>query len=98
MKNIADAQFCSIRTLSLSNNSLDSVAVGHLVNDSWLQLRDLLLYSALCGYIADCLVLLSTGDWPQLEVLCLSGNGVDVTTLPALAKSKWPSLSYFEPG
>ncbi len=40
------------------------------------------------------MVLLSTGDWPQLEVLCLSENGVDVTTLPALAKSKWPSLSY----
>ena len=59
-----------------------------------MRLCTLQLNSALCGSIADCLVLLSTGAWPQLELLWLGGNGVDVTALPALAKSKWPSLCY----
>jgi len=95
MKNIV-AQFSSIRYLRLSHNSLDSVAIGHLVKGPWLQLCDLQLNSALCGSIADCLVLLSTGAWPQLEFLWLSDNRVDATFLPALAKSKWPSLHYLD--
>jgi len=92
MKNIVAAQFSSIRTLKLSNNSLDSVAIGHLVKGPWLQLCHLELNRALCGSIADCLGLLSTGDWLQLEFLWLGANGVDATALPALAKSRWPSL------
>ncbi len=94
MKDIVDAGFSSIRTLDLSSNSLDSVAIGHLVKGPWMQLCDLQLHSALCGSIADCLVLLSTGAWPQLKYLELAANGVDVTALPALAKSRWPSLHY----
>ena len=50
------------------------------------------LYNALCGSIADCL--LSTGAWPKLEFLWLRGNGVDVAALPAPAQSKCPSLYY----
>ncbi|DBA97640.1 TPA: hypothetical protein ACH3X3_012534 [Trebouxia sp. C0006] len=92
LSNIVDAQFSSIKSLILSKNSLDSVAIGHLVKGPWMQLCNLHLDSALCGSIADCLVLLSTGAWPQLGSLWLSGNGVDVTALAALAKSKWPSL------
>ena len=92
MKNIVAAQFSSIRTLKLSNNSLDSVAIGHLVEGPWLQLCHLELNRALCGSIADCLGLLSTADWLQLEFLWLGANGVDATALPALAKSRWPSL------
>ena len=53
---------------------------------------DLQLHSAWCGPIADCLVLLSTGSWPQLNYLELGANGVDVTALSALARSKWPSF------
>ncbi len=94
MKNIVEAQFSSIRTLNLGHNLLDSIAIGHLVKGPWMQLSDLHLNYALCGSIADCLVLLSTGTWPQLELLWLGGNGVDVTALPALANSKWPSLHY----
>ena len=59
-----------------------------------MHLRYLYLNSALCGSIADCLVLLSTGAWLQLEYLWLSKNGVDVTALSALATSKWPALYY----
>ncbi len=94
MKNIVEAQFSCIRKLDLSNNSLDSAAIGHLVKGPWMQLCTLQLNRALCGSIADCLVVLSTGAWPQLELLWLGANGVDVTALPALAKSKWPSLFY----
>ncbi len=94
MKNIVKAPFSSITKLNLSYNSLDSVAVGHLVKGPWMQLRNLYLRNALCSSITDCLVLLSTGAWPQLEVLWLRGNGVDVTALSALAKSKWTSLYY----
>ncbi len=94
MKNIAEARFSSITKLNLSYNSLDSVAIGHLVKGPWMQLQILYLNSALCGSITDCLILLSTGAWPQLDVLWLRGNGVDVTALSALAKSKWPSLYY----
>ena len=94
MKNIVDAQFSSIRNLNLSHNLLDSIAIGHLVKGPWKQLSDLHLNYALCGSIVDCLVLLSTGTWPQLELLWLGGNGGDVTALPALAKSNWPSLHY----
>jgi len=96
LSNIVDAQFSSIKTLILSKNSLDSVAIGHLVKGPWMQLCNLHLDSALCGSIADCLVLLSTGAWPQLGSLWLSGNGGDVTALAALAKSKWPSLRYLD--
>lgn len=91
MKNIVEARFCFMRNVNLSNNSLDSVAIGHLVKGPWMQLWTLDLTHALCGSITDCLVLLSTGAWPQLGLLWLGGNGVDVTALPALAKSKWPS-------
>ena len=70
--------------------SLDSVAVGHLVKGPWMRLCTLQLNSALCGSIADRLVLLSTGAWPQLQLLWLGGHGVDVTALPALAKSGHP--------
>ena len=94
LKNIVEAGFCSIRKLNLSYNWLDSVAVGHLVKGPWMQLHNLYLKNALYGSITDCLVLLSTGDWPQLEVLWLRGNEVDATALSALAKSKWPSLYY----
>jgi hypothetical protein len=87
-----EAGIISIRTLNLSNNLLDSVAIGHLVKGPWLQLCDLQLHSALCGSIADCLALLSTGAWLQLKYLELGANGVDVTALSALARSKWPSL------
>lgn len=92
MKNIVEAQFGSMRNVNLSNNSLDSVAIGHFVKGYWMHLWTLDLTNALCGSITDCLVLLSTGAWPQLGLLWLGGNGVDVTALPALAKSKWPSL------
>ncbi len=95
MKNISEAQFSFIRTLNLGHNLLDSIAIGHLVKGPWMRLLDLHLNYALCGSIADCLVVLSTGAWPQLELLWSGGNGVDVTALPALAKSKWPSLQYF---
>ena len=96
MKNIAEARFCSITTLSLRGNSLDSVAIGHLVKGSWMQLRSLNLRTTLCGSIADCLGLLSTGPWLQLELLWMGENGVDVTALPALAQSKWPSLYHLD--
>ncbi len=92
MKNIMEAQLSSIKDLDLSHNLLDIVALGHLVKGSLLQLVDLHLNSALCGSIADCLVLLSTGAWPQLAFLWLRKNRVDATVLPALAKSNWPSL------
>ncbi len=94
MKDIVEDGFSSIRTLNLSNNSLDSEAIGHLVKGPWLQLCDLQFHSALCGSIADCLGLLSAGVWLQLKYLELGANGVDVTALSALARSKWPSL-YF---
>lgn len=94
MKDIVEAGISYIRTLNLSNNSLDSVAIGHLVKGPWLQLCDLQLHSALCVSIADCLILLSTGAWPQSKYLELGANGVDVTALSALTRSKWPSL-YF---
>ena len=92
MKNIVDAQFSCVRKLNLSDNSLDSIAIGHLVKGPWLQLCEVQLNRALCGSIADCLVVLSTGNWPQLKFLWLVANEVDVTALPALAKSNWPSL------
>ena len=94
MKNIVEAQFSCIRELNLSHSALDNVAIGHLVKGPWLQLFDLHLSSALCGCTADCLVLLSTGAWPQLAFLWLSQNRVDAASLHALAKSKWPSLYY----
>lgn len=94
LKNIAAAQFCCIRKLYLSNTSLDSIAIGHLVKAPCMQLFDLHLTSALCGSVADCLVLLSIGAWPQLNFLWLGANGVDASALPALTKSKWPSLYY----
>ena len=64
-----------------------------------MQLRNLHWKNALYGSITDCLVLLSTGDWPQLEFLWQVQTGlwhpeVDATALSALAKSKWPSLYY----
>ena len=96
MTNIVEACFSSIRSLNLSDNSLDSVAIGHLVKGPWLQLCDLQLNKSLCGCIAYCLVLLSTGAWPQLKFLWLRESKVDVTALPALAKSKWPSLYYLD--
>ena len=96
MKNIVGAQFSSIKKLNLSYNALDSVAIGHLVKGPWLQLCDLHLTNALRGSIADCLVLLSTAAWPQLTFLWLRKNRVDATVLPALAKSKWPSLHYVD--
>lgn len=96
MKNISEAQFSFIRTLNLGHNLLDSIAIGHLVKGPWMQLSDLHLNYALCGSIADCLVLLSTGAWPQLHFLWLSQNRVDATSLHALAKSKWPSLHYMD--
>ncbi len=92
MKNIVEAQFSCVRKLNLSDNSLDSIAIGHLVKGPWLQLCEVQLNRALCGSIADCLVVLSTGNWPQLKFLWLVANEVDVTALPALAKSNWPSL------
>ncbi len=94
MKNIVAAQFSCIRKLDLSHSALDNVAVGHLVKAPWLQLFNLHLNRALCGSTVDCLVLLSTGAWPQLHFLWLSQNRVDATSLHALAKSKWPSLYY----
>ena len=94
MKNIVEAQFSCIRKLNLNHSALDKVAIGHLVKGPWSQLFDLHLNSALCGSTADCLVLLSTGAWPQLAFLWLSHNRVDATSLHALAKSKWPSLYY----
>lgn len=94
MKNIVAAQFSCIRKLNLTHSALDNAAVGHLVKAPWLQLFDLNLNSALCGSTADCIVLLSTGAWPQLAFLWLSQNRVNARSLHALAKGKWPSLYY----
>jgi len=58
MKNIVEAQLSSIRTLNLSNNSLDSVAIDQLMKGSWAQLHQLNLNHALCGSVVDSLTLL----------------------------------------
>lgn len=92
MKTIVDAQLSLIRSLDLAGNNIDSIAIGHLVKGSWTALLSLTLCYSHRKFHKDCLKILATGPWQQLTSLCLAGNGLDATALPALSKGKWPCL------
>ena len=92
---LSQQQWPTLKALEMLDIDLSSVGVDRIVSAKWPRLRKLSLSQSNLD-TDSCCAQLASGQWPQLERLCLRGCELQFSGVKELVQGKWPLLKVLD--